>query len=166
MADNKINNNKQEEIPSIPEISKSATNKIEISEAGREIYTLDSDKLIEGEQILAETLKENNGVADLSVISTGNIAAQKRVKEIEMVLADNLDSLYLSLAPDEQQKLKMSGEETARKINRLLDDYKIKIKQIIELIKKWLGQISGLNNFFLEQESKIKADKILHLKNN
>jgi hypothetical protein len=58
----------------------------------------------------------------------------------------------------------LAGEETVEKINSLLDKTKIKIGKIINLIKKWLKIIPGINQFFLEQEAKIKTDKIINLK--
>ena len=36
--------------------------------------------------------------------------------------------------------------------------------KIIDVIKKWLSIIPGINKFFLEQEAKIKTDKIMELK--
>ena len=42
---------------------------------------------------------------------------------------------------------------------------KIQVKKIFILIISWLKIIPGVNKFFLEQEAKIKADRILDLKN-
>ena len=56
------------------------------------------------------------------------------------------------------------GEETASKIAQLLEAAKVKTRKIFDLIVKWLRIIPGINRFFLEQEAKIKADKILRLK--
>jgi hypothetical protein len=35
------------------------------------------------------------------------------------------------------------------------------VKKILALIRDWLKLIPGVNRFFLEQEAKIKTDKIL-----
>jgi hypothetical protein len=64
----------------------------------------------------------------------------------------------------QQQEFKKSGEETVKKINNLLDKTKIKAGKIIDLIRAWLRLIPGINRFFLEQEAKIKADKIIKVK--
>jgi hypothetical protein len=45
-----------------------------------------------------------------------------------------------------------------------LGQTKIKVNKIIDLIRRWLKLIPGINKFFLEQEVKIKADKIIRLK--
>jgi len=91
---------------------------------------------------------------------------QKRQKEVENILSHNLEEAYLKMLPIEQQRFKMVGEFSAREINSLLDSAKIKIGKIIDIIKKWLKLIPNVNKFFVEQEAKIKADKIIHLKNN
>lgn len=88
----------------------------------------------------------------------------QREKEIEKVLAQDLEEAYLNMAPDKQKEFKEKGEKTAQKINSLLDKTKIKARKIISLIKKWLSLIPGLNKFFLEQETKIKVDEIMKMK--
>jgi hypothetical protein len=83
------------------------------------------------------------------------------VKKIEDILSDGLDDFYLHLPPEQQQQFKREGEEAARKISVLLQQAKIKIKEIIAVIVGWLKAVPGLNKFFVEQSAKIKADKIL-----
>ena len=50
------------------------------------------------------------------------------------------------------------------KINELLSHAKVKVNKIIALIRDWLKLIPGINKFFLEQETKIKADNLLEYK--
>ena len=45
-----------------------------------------------------------------------------------------------------------------------MDKAKLKVKKVVNLIKKWLTMIPGVNKFFLEQEAKIKTDEIVKLK--
>ena len=66
--------------------------------------------------------------------------------------------------PKQQRIFKEEGEKTATKINIVLSSAKVKIKNIIDLIKNWLKFIPKINPHFLEQEAKIKADKIIKLK--
>jgi len=87
-----------------------------------------------------------------------------REKQIEDALAKGLDEAFLSMPLQKQREFKKMGEQTAREINNLLDQAKVKIKKIITLIRKWLLIIPGVNKFFIEQESKIKADEIIKLK--
>lgn len=88
----------------------------------------------------------------------------QRAQEIDNILSAGLHDVFLKMNPQEQKEFKRVGEETTIKIVAMLDKGKVKISKIIELIKKWLKIIPGVNKFFLEQEAKIKADKIMRLK--
>ncbi|OGH71067.1 MAG: hypothetical protein A3C90_04665 [Candidatus Magasanikbacteria bacterium RIFCSPHIGHO2_02_FULL_51_14] len=83
---------------------------------------------------------------------------------IENIMADGLKEAYQALPVMEQQKFKMKGEETAGKIRDLLKATHVKIKKIFRLLLEWLKMLPGINRFYLEQEAKIKADKIIALK--
>jgi len=83
------------------------------------------------------------------------------IKQVEDILAEDLEGIYQQMPPDRQAAFKAKGEEVARKIVSILHSAKIRIKDILELIRGWLKLIPGVNKFFLEQEAKIKADKIL-----
>lgn len=85
-------------------------------------------------------------------------------QQIENILAEDLDKIYADLPAAIQLEFKVKGEQTASKITLLLQKTKIKISEIIKLIKEWLKTIPGINQFFLEQEAKIKADKIVDLR--
>jgi len=92
-------------------------------------------------------------------------AQQLRDEQIDAILSDGLTDIYLSLSPKKQAEFRAGGEETVKKISGLLSQTKIKIKQIVDVIKRWLSIIPGINKFFLEQDAKIKAEKIIKLKN-
>jgi len=91
-----------------------------------------------------------------------------RYKKIESILEEDLNDIYRSLDPHTQMQFRAKGEETAKGIFQLLSQAKVKVKKIINLIRNWLKLIPGINKYFLEQEIKIKTDKILTLvdKNN
>jgi len=88
---------------------------------------------------------------------------QERAAQIEKILEEDLSSVYFNLPEDKREMFRYKGEETANQINTLLGSAKIKVKKIIDLIKNWLTLIPGVNKFFLEQEAKLKADRILKL---
>ncbi len=92
-------------------------------------------------------------------------ARKQRQKRIEDILAKDLEEVYLNIAPAKQREFKEAGEDASRKISLLLEKAKLKVEKIINLIRKWLLIIPGINRFFLEQEAKIKADEIIKLKN-
>ncbi|MDD2758236.1 MAG: hypothetical protein PHD72_02575 [Patescibacteria group bacterium] len=84
--------------------------------------------------------------------------------KVEKILADGLQDSYEKLSPIARQEFKLKGEITATKIRDLLNETKIKAKKIFRLILEWLSLLPGINRFFLEQEAKIKTDKIIELK--
>src|SRR3989344_6948937 len=84
--------------------------------------------------------------------------------EIESVLEQDLEGVYFKLEPAVQQKFKVKGEETARKIEKVLQKTKVKAREIFKLIVEWLKVIPGVNRFFIRQEAKIKTNQIIKLK--
>lgn len=86
------------------------------------------------------------------------------LQRIEDIMGEDLTDAFLKLSPERQQKFKEKGEETASKIQQIIEGAKVNTKKIFDLIRKWLKMIPGINRFFLEQEAKIKTDKILSLK--
>lgn len=87
-------------------------------------------------------------------------AADPMQKEIEDVLTQNIAEIYKQLPADRKQAFKQKGEEIAAQITHLLRSGIMQIKKILGLIRDWLQIIPGVNKFFLEQEAKIKTDKI------
>ncbi|RMD51274.1 hypothetical protein D6827_02550 [Candidatus Parcubacteria bacterium] len=83
------------------------------------------------------------------------------LKDIEDLLAEDLSDIYLSLPQEKKAAFREKGEETAAKIKNMIEAGKAKYKKILSLIRDWLKMIPGVNKFFLEQEAKIKTDKII-----
>lgn len=82
-------------------------------------------------------------------------------EEIDDILEEDLKELYVAMPPQKQAEFREKGEETRSKIRQLVDAAKVNAKKIFALIRGWLKIIPGVNRFFLEQEAKIKTDKIL-----
>lgn len=129
--------------------------------------------MVEQKELKQEDSLENselkNGEGELGgIVRIGNARQHKsqQVKEIEDIMASDLKDVFLKMSPDKRAKFKLVGEETAVKINELLDKTKVKVRKIIRLLRKWLTMIPGANKYFLEQKVKIKADEIIALKNN
>lgn len=108
---------------------------------------------------------EASGSKEIGGIVAAGKAAQaqnQQIKEIEDILQDeNVVEAYLAMPPSQRKAFKIAGEETARKINELMGKTKVNVKKIVDLIRKWLSMIPGVNVFFLEQEAKIKTDEII-----
>lgn len=82
-------------------------------------------------------------------------------EEIEDIMEEDLKDMYLAMPADTQTKFRANGEDTRSKIREIVRATKINAKKIFVLIRSWLKIIPGVNQFFLEQEAKIKTDKIL-----
>lgn len=84
-------------------------------------------------------------------------------KEIEEILEEDLADLYAAMPKEKQMAFKAKGEETRSVIRQLVQSLHINTKKIFFLIRAWLKMIPGVNRFFLEQEAKIKTDKVLFI---
>lgn len=83
--------------------------------------------------------------------------------EVEDILADDLALIYQKMTPENQRRFKAKGEEVARTIWQMIETAKLQLKKILTLLREWLKMIPGVNRYFLEQETKIKIDKIIEL---
>ena len=84
-------------------------------------------------------------------------------KEVESVLTENIAEIYKQLPQDRKAVFKQKGEEVAMQITAMIKGGILQIKKILKLIRDWLLIIPGVNKYFLEQEAKIKTDKIQQL---
>lgn len=83
--------------------------------------------------------------------------------KIEKILEDGLGDAWSRLSPLAQQEFKVKGEETAQAIRALLRAAHVKVKKIFRLILEWLKMLPGINRFYLQQEAKIKTDRLIEL---
>ncbi|PIR93647.1 hypothetical protein COT97_05600 [Candidatus Falkowbacteria bacterium CG10_big_fil_rev_8_21_14_0_10_39_11] len=114
-----------------------------------------------------EALKEESGtVSSSSAAATDDAQKSKNpvVVEIEGVMEDGLDEYFFKLTPDERKEFKRVGEETAITVMGLLTQAKVHVVKILAAITNWLKMLPGVNKYFLEQESKIKTDTLLKMK--
>jgi len=126
-----------------------------------ELIKLGSEKLKAGMEMSSSTAQvAQNGN---QTVQTSVVKSQLR-KEVEGILEEDLGSVYQTLTPQKQVEFKLAGEQAASKLSILLRQTKIKIGQIFKVIFNWLKIIPGANRFFLEQEAKIKSDRLLILK--
>lgn len=131
-------------------------------ERGIEVSPLDRERVLS--EIASVEKEEKPGAGDIISISDFKNKQKQREKQIEKILEKNLEDVYLNMPLAKQREFKIAGEQTARAINALLNQAKTGLKKIIDLIKKWLLIIPGVNKFFLEQEAKIKTDEIIKLR--
>lgn len=101
------------------------------------------------------------GLSALPADGATDSLGDQRQKEIEDILSKDVADMYLAMPAERRVEFKAVGEATARKINDLLSSPKVQVMKIVDLIKKWLSMIPGVNKYFIEQEAKIKADEIV-----
>ncbi|OIO19347.1 MAG: hypothetical protein CO029_02430 [Candidatus Magasanikbacteria bacterium CG_4_9_14_0_2_um_filter_41_10] len=83
--------------------------------------------------------------------------------KVEKIMEEGMADAFKELNTIERQEFKIRGEQTALQIRELLKATHVKIKKIFRLLFEWLKMLPGINRFYLEQEAKIKADKIISL---
>jgi len=116
-----------------------------------------------GQTVESKPLEKIDAANKAVTLAAADLGYQK-YQELENVLSEDLSAMYSAMVPKDQERFKLKGEETAKKIFQLVyQQTKVNVKKIIKLIKDWLKLIPGINKYFLEQEAKIKADKIAEL---
>ena len=127
--------------------------------AAEKIPQMPSEGKIEAER------KEIGAITQPAPVAAPQAAVKNPVLEkIEDILEEDLEQIYFQMPPNKQAEFTKAGEETASKINLLLQGVKIQVRKILDLIIRWLKIIPGINKYFLEQEAKIKTDELLKLR--
>ncbi|NQU77964.1 hypothetical protein HQ544_04690 [Candidatus Falkowbacteria bacterium] len=91
-------------------------------------------------------------------------AKNPELVRIEGILEQNLAEAFSKMDPATQLRFKQEGEVAAKKIEQAINQVKVKVKTILNIIRNWLKVIPGVNKYFIEQETKIKTDKIMAIK--
>ena len=111
-----------------------------------------------------ETVNEAVPAATVVVpVAAPEAPVDPTVRSIEKILSEDLMEQFKAMSPEEQAKFRVKGEETVSKLVLIMNKTVIKAKEVLMLIVGWLRFIPHVNKYFLEQESKIKTDKILEL---
>ncbi|MFH0815164.1 MAG: hypothetical protein V1902_03770 [Candidatus Falkowbacteria bacterium] len=113
----------------------------------------------------AELIEQQTSPEEM-ITPAGPAISQKSpyIVAVESILEEDLKDLYVNLPENKKQAFKKEGERVANKIEKIIQSAKVSVSKIISLIRNWLLMIPGVNKLFLEQEAKIKADKILAVK--
>lgn len=150
--------------------------------AGKEHREEKPEKRVEGGREVIETKKEEikEETAEKPRIKENEIGPESSLtpkaalpgvfktplqQKIEELMSEDLEKVYANMNEAQKKAFREEGEKTAGKIEKLIQHVKVKTKKILDLIRHWLKLIPGVNKFFLEQEAKIKTDRILKLKN-
>lgn len=83
--------------------------------------------------------------------------------EVEKILEDGLEGYFDQLPEEAKPRFRQKGEEVAMQIAGMVRTFRVQVKKVLLLIRDWLLTIPGVNKFFLEQEAKIKTDRVIEL---
>lgn len=126
------------------------------------------EELPKGEADFLE--EEGGGSEEQAPSASGGAArktsAQKRdhvTVEVERILEAELGEYVDTLTPDEKDRFLRKGKEVSAVLADMVRNLRVHVKRALQLIRDWLMTLPGMNKFFLEQEAKIKTDRLLEL---
>lgn len=112
---------------------------------------------------------KNGDVREVSTASAGDFPVSEAPKkdalrmQVERTLEDKLWEIYLALPKESRQRFKEGGDICATELRQLAERPKVRPRNVLMLIKRWLKLIPMVNKWFLWQEAKIKTDKFMRL---
>ena len=109
-----------------------------------------------------EALKEAPS-AQVAAAPSAVAGKDEVIIEVENILEEGLGEFYTSLPEDARPLFKKKGEEVSLEIAEMVRTFRFRVGRAFELITDWLKTIPGVNRFFLEQEAKIKTDRLVQL---
>ena len=104
-----------------------------------------------------------SNVTSLSAPAPAPVPKDEVTVEVEKVLEEGLGTFFATLPESAKPKFKQKGEEAATELSGMVRSLKIQVKRALVLIRDWLLTIPGVNKFFLEQEAKIKVDRLIEI---
>lgn len=113
-----------------------------------------------------ETTQPKPVAATQAPVSIPRPAKDPHLVEVENILSAGLEEAYKELPPELKIKFKLEGERVSGIVWQMVETAKIQVQKIVDLIRHWLKIIPHVNHFFLEQETKIKTDKIIFFAKN
>lgn len=142
--------------------------------AGTELSSNEADRrslehVIESESAILEDVSEAAGSVPVTAAPIPTAQQVKALEkdqvtvEVENILEKDLKDIYSSLPDNLRPVFKTKGEETAQAISEMIKKASLRLGEVMDLILAWLKIIPGVNKFFLEQEAKIKTDRIFAL---
>lgn len=109
------------------------------------------------------TVRQGGASSAAPVVVSPSLKSETLLR-IEQVMEERLQSVFHEMSPNVKVVFKQKGEQTASEIEVLMHKVKIQSKKIFHLLFAWLRIIPGVNQYFLEQEAKLKTDELLQMK--
>jgi hypothetical protein len=139
------------------------------------LQELDQDNFLE-QDIEQESVSSDRAIesAGASTVAAAVVTGKKQQTEIEVVkdevyeevekiVEDGLGPFVETMEPNAKERFVKKGREITAIIAGMVRSMHVKTKDVFRLLKEWLLTIPGVNKFFLEQEVKIKTDRITEL---
>jgi hypothetical protein len=121
-----------------------------------------AEEFLETEEVIVTPPVATTPVASApAAVVAPPVKKDEALLEVEKILEDGLGDFVTALPEAPKARFLMLGREVAAKIAQMVRGYKVKVRDVVQLIREWLLVIPGVNAFFLEQEAKIKTDRIL-----
>ena len=139
--------------------------------AGAEQEAVKESERVPFETSIEESLQEKEAPATGPIpvapsAALAPVAAKSpQYQRIELILEESLGDLYFQMDEAHRKMFRAEGEKTVREIDWLVSSAKATVSKVLYLIRRWLMLIPGVNKFFLEQEAKIKTDKVMKIVN-
>lgn len=109
-------------------------------------------------EVFSSSTSRSTGQAGISPTS---VPKDEVMIRLEQILEEGLGDYVAAMPEEARVRFLYKGQETAGQISIMVRAFKVKAKKVVALIHDWLLTIPGVNKFFLEQEAKIKTDRIL-----
>ncbi|MDL1953198.1 hypothetical protein FBR07_03395 [Candidatus Uhrbacteria bacterium UHB] len=138
---------------------------LEADEQTREHLPEQKDAILHAESV-SELEAAQNAVPPHTSTQTGSSEALGKdevIIEVEKILEEGMGDFYADLPAEAKPLFRQKGEEAASVIADMVRSMRVNVKKIVDAISRWLKTIPGVNMYFLEQETKIKTDRILEL---
>ncbi len=131
-------------------------------ESGREKAIEKAEQVVTN---VGEAIPVSSPIVPVHQKTTVHSQADQQIvlEKVEKILAEDMDNIFLSLDVKQQADFKKRGEEISHKIVKILEKSSVSFNKIVNLIVSWLRIIPNVNRFYLEQEAKIKTDRIMRL---
>lgn len=103
------------------------------------------------------------GTDTKATVEAPPVVKDEVTKEVEKILEEGLGDYVPDMPEEARQRFLAKGGEVAGELSGMVRALNVTVKRVVDLIKDWLLTIPGVNRYFIEQEAKIKTDKIVDL---
>ena len=124
------------------------------------------DAFLEKEDLVVPKAAEAEGPVEqrVAVAEAVPVAAAPQdpvTVDVTKILEDGLGEYYQAMPDAARERFQKKGKEVSVELAKRVRTFRVVVKDVLRLVYDWLKTIPSVNKFFLEQEAKIKTDRIL-----